>query len=159
MRNTIQRSLWLCAALFFNSLITNVYAQDALTIRQEMESGIKAFEVAFNAADEAALEKFYTADAMCIKKDGSVMRGEAVIAAHYTSLLKKMKSQLTLTVEDVLSLSDDYAFCTGFSTLEFEYDLQECTGKSYFKDQYCRLLKKVEGEWVIVREVAMTMKE
>ncbi|MCC6461370.1 MAG: nuclear transport factor 2 family protein [Saprospiraceae bacterium] len=89
---------FLCAA-FAPSLL---HAQD---VDKELAAFAQQFQDAYNKEDAAALQAFYTDDAVRVAKDGSSISGAANIGAFWAAQFQGADATLTLT-QSLVSWSD-----------------------------------------------------
>lgn len=104
-----------------------------------------AFKAAWNAGDAVAITKVYAEDAVVMPPGGEPMQGRIAIHAGFTEALA-FGTQMDFETVDIL-VNGDLAVEVG--------TFVETNARGSHKDHgnYMSVLRKLEGRWVIVRDI------
>ena len=111
-----------------------------------MEAGHEAFMAAFDRGDAAVLAALYTEDAQLLPPNADFVRGRPAVQAYWQALMDRgIKSMQLITGE--LEDHGDTGIDVG------RYKLFAEGGQELDQGKYIVILKKVDGEWKLHRDI------
>jgi uncharacterized protein (TIGR02246 family) len=111
---------------------------------------LKSYEQALNDADAAAVTKLYTADAVLMAANYPAAEGSETIQKVYEGLFKAVKLDIKFEVDEVVPVSDEWAFARTHS--KFTVKVAGSNAPPIEDaNQELFVLQKVDGKWHIAR--------
>jgi ketosteroid isomerase-like protein len=137
-----------CALLLIGAFCSNLNAQD---VDKALAAFTQQFQDAYNKEDHAALQTFYTADAVRVDREGKSITGAEQIGAFWAEQFKGADATLSL-VQTLVSWSDaNHAY-----TAKGTYKVTGTTSKGDKFDlsgSYTNIMLQQNGVWKIAKSV------
>ena len=119
------------------------------TVRAAIEAGNKKFVTGAAKGDAAMIASAYTADAEAFPPNSDVVRGRAAIEKLWKSVLDSGITAMELVTTEVDS-QGPLAYEVG------TYLMKTKDGKVADRGKYCVVWKKVNGQWLLHRDIWST---
>ena len=140
------------AALLCATLTAPCLSAQSVNDEVEIQAFTRRFMAAYNAQDQAALQKMYTDDAVRIDPAGNQIKGAANIAAYFSGQFIKNNTTLLLKHTGINWSDAEYAWVARGNF--------EVYGKTNVYDipinivgSYANAMQKTNGEWKIAKSV------
>ena len=124
-----------------------VRAQDPA--RAAIEAANKKFIAAFTNKDAAAVAATYSSDGNAFPPNASIIKGRAAIQKMWQDVMNSGIASIALATSEVES-AGNIAYESG------TYELKTQDGKVADKGKYCVVWKKVDGQWMLHRDIWST---
>ncbi len=122
-------------------------AQDAA--RAAIEAGNKKFVAAFAKQDAAGVAAAYSPDANAFPPNAPIIKGRAGIQKMWQDVIASGIASLSLATTEVES-AGNIAYESG------TYEMKTKDGKVADRGKYCVVWKKVNGQWMLHRDIWST---
>jgi uncharacterized protein (TIGR02246 family) len=139
----------ICFAALATLLPITVQADESADRKSILEV-LKAYEEALNASDAAAVTKLYTADAVLMAANNKPAKGRETIQKVYEGLFKAVKLDIKFDVDEVVPVSNDWAFARTQSKFTVKVAGSDAPPLAD-ANQELFVLQKVDGKWRIAR--------
>jgi uncharacterized protein (TIGR02246 family) len=145
------RVLWpvmaLAVAVGLAAAGASLRAQDPA--RAAIEAANKKFMAAFNKQDAAGIAATYSPDASAFPPNASIVKGRDAIQKMWQDVLTSGIASASLVTTEVES-SGNLAYESG------TYEMKLKDGTVADKGKYCVVWKKVNGQWMLHRDIWST---
>jgi uncharacterized protein (TIGR02246 family) len=124
-----------------------LHAQDPA--RAAIEASNKKFVSAFAKQDAAGVAAAYSPDANAFPPNAAIIKGRAGIQKMWQDVINSGIASVSLTTTEVES-AGNLAFESG------AYEMKAKDGKVADRGKYCVVWKKVNGQWMLHRDIWST---
>ena len=147
MRMRVLRGAAATAIVLTMGVGVTVRAQDAA--RTAIDAANKKFVAAFNKKDAAGVAATYSPDANAFPPNAPIIKGRAEIQKMWQGVIDGGITSIALATTEVES-GGNIAYESG------TYEMKLKDGKVADKGKYCVVWKKVNGQWMLHRDIWST---
>lgn len=143
----LRRAAAVTAILLTMGVGATVRAQDPA--KAAIDAANKKFAAAFNKKDAAGVAATYSPDANAFPPNAALIKGRAAIQKMWQDVIDSGIASVALATTEVES-AGNIAYESG------TYEMKLKDGKVADKGKYCVVWKKVNGQWMLHRDIWST---
>jgi len=135
------------------ALLALPFTSQAQSVQAEVEAFVANFGKLYNQGDAAGLATLFSKDAMMIMADNQMVTGKQDIEKYYRQFHDVMEVKGEINLGEVIPLPGEYSYISGPYTLGAT--VKANGQKLVLEGSYGTLLKKIDGQWKVVRQMVM----